>query len=137
MSSFKWLIDRAEEINDAIIPGPGKLFGLNPKKDIITPLDAVPFLGPANKLNRGRKLLQSSKAWKFLAHGGAQLIGDVIIIGGIVYGLTRGGGSGAPLTRIPNAPKRPSSAKRVTGRSCPPGMRWDRKKGKCVRIRKR
>ena len=132
-------LDALEELNDYVIPGRGKLFGLNPKHDIFTPLDLVPFIGPLNKVNKGIKLLKIPK-YKLLVLGAGGLVLDLFALNTGYEYLTRGKGSGAPLALPPPAPKKASKASagnRPGWSSCPKGYRWDGKMKKCVRIRKR
>ncbi len=136
-TKLHWLWQRLGELNDSLVPGRGRAVGLNPKKDFITPLDFVPFIGPANKLNKGRKLLVNSRKLKYFVVGGGGLILDLLgLKEGYEY-LTRRKGSGAPLASSPTAPKKAISRSANDRRACPRGMRWDGKKGKCVRLRRR
>lgn len=134
--NFKWLADRAEDLNETF-PGKGKWLGLNPKKDFFTPIDAVPFLGGASKLNNARKLLWNSKAGKWVASGAWQTAADLAVYGGILYALFKSqGGSGAPSLVSPTSTKRASRSGRPSG-PCPPGHKWDHGKRRCVRVRRR
>lgn len=138
MSKLEQLYDIASDLNDRVIPGPGKLFGVNPKKDFITPLDAVPFAGPLNKLNKGRKLLMSSRAGKWIASGLFQLGSDIAVVGGILYGYSQlgSGGSGAPATS-PNTHRSSTHRTGSARKRCPSGFRRDPRTNRCVRIRSR
>jgi len=130
-----WLWKTLAAINEGVNPGRGKLFGLNPKSDWITPLDAVPFIGPANKLNKGRKVLLASKGK--LLWLGAAIYGDYLLVKQGIRYFDSSKGSGAPLSASPTAPTKAISRSSDTRSSCPRGYRWDRKKGKCVRIIRR
>jgi hypothetical protein len=135
-SKIHWLWQILGEINE-LPPGRAKLVGLNPKYDWLTPVDAIPFVGAANKLNKGRKVLLASKGK--LLWLGAAIYGDYLLVKqGLQYLNVRNSkGSGAPLLTSPTAPTKAISRSSSTRSSCPRGMRWDRKKGKCVRIRRR
>ncbi len=135
--NFKWLADRAEDLNETF-PGKGKWIGLNPKKDFVTPLDAVPFVGGAAKLNKARKLLFSSKAGKWVVSGAWQTAADVAVYGGLLYALIKSqGGSGAPSLASPTSTNKASRPRRGRSSQCPPGHKWDHRKRRCVRIRRR
>ena len=135
------ILNRIDEINDAIIPGKGKLFGLDPRHDIFTPLDFVPFLGPLNKINRGRKLLKIKQNLKLLVLGLGTLAGDIYVLHESIHYLRRRReGLGAPLASTKSAPQKPKKANAGSNnsrKSCPKGYRWDGKQGKCVRIRRK
>lgn len=140
MSSAR-ILNRIDVINDAIIPGRGKLFGLDPKHDLFTPLDFVPFLGPLNKINKGRKLLKLKKL-KILLLGLGTLAVDIYTLNsGIKYIREQAAkGSGAPLASTKSAPKKAIKANAGSNnsmKSCPKGYRWDGKQGKCVRFRRK
>lgn len=118
-------------------PG-GPVWGINPKKSFITPIDFVPFVGPANKLNQGRKLWKKREALKRLGQGLAQIPGDIILLFGVSAALasmkdssSSPGGSGAPSGKSQAAPKS------TTRRRCPSGHRWDQSRKRCVRIHPR
>ena len=111
-------------------PG-GPVFGLNPKKSFITPIDFIPFVGPANKIRQGAKVWKSRAAFKRLAQGASQIPGDVLLLVGLgAYLATQkshSSGLGAPIGLSQTAPK-------ASARRCPPGFRWSQSKGRCVRI---
>jgi len=134
-TKLHWLYQRLEHYNDALVPGRGKVFGLNPKYDIISPVDAIPVVGPLNKLNKLWKLSKVSKGrWLLL---GSNMLWDYLLVKEGYGYLTRRQGSGAPLTSTPTAPTKAISRSSESRSSCPRGMRWDRRKGKCVRINRR
>ncbi len=135
-ANFSWLIDRAEELNDAIIPGPGKLFGLNPKHDFFSPVDVIPVVGPLNKLNKGRKLATGGLKWLVLGVGTLTL--EVLAWREIFDSMRfRKGEVVHPPSASPKRTTVSTSGSRSGTSKCPPGMRWDYKKRSCVRIRKR
>ena len=141
LSGFRYYGDESlsslDEAWKFLKPG-GPVWGLNPKKSFITPIDFVPVVGPANKLNQGRKLWSKREAFKRLGQGLAQVPGDIILLLGASAALaslkdssSSPGGSGAPSGKSPSAP----TAQRH--RRCPSGHRWDQSQKRCVRIRSR
>jgi len=115
-------------------PG-GPLIGLNPKRSFFTPIDLIPGIGPANKLNKGRKLLSSSKAYKYLGQGLSQIPGDILLLLGLTAALKKlSSGSGSPAGASPTRTKNAPSASKKS--RCPPGHRWDSRSRRCVKIRR-
>lgn len=129
-------LDDLKKLWKFVRPG-GPLIGLNPKKSFITPIDFVPWVGPVNKLNKGRKLLSSSKAWKHIGQGLAQIPGDILLLLGLTAlykELTSSGGSGSPAGASPTRTKNAPSASKKS--RCPPGHRWDPRRRTCVKLRR-